>query len=193
MPGPPLGGRIGSNEELGIEGSGHGDQLGRDDGRARWMAAIRVACGDVGFCKRGIAAGLFSKDARVSGAVGCVGARRTAGSESGEQGGTAAAVLTGIPRSDRARIGCGQGVRVSGDASAAAERWGSCATAVSAPRPIIAAGKAQAGVRGALTEGVSSPILDVDRAVSGGVPRGVPDLAMERVSGRLRTAAGYSS
>src|ERR1700722_9911248 len=93
----PPGGRIGSNQELGIEGSGY--QCQRRRGRGTCGLARVLVAGvfiSLGCCR--IADGLFGQDAELPATVGRVSAWRFAGSESGEQAGATDSVPAGVPR-----------------------------------------------------------------------------------------------
>src|SRR5271156_4417564 len=98
----PPGGRIGSNQELGIEGSGNGRQ-GRGRDWTRWLARVCMDGAVVGDGGRGIVDGLFSQDPELSRAIGGVRAWGFTGPEWSEQAGAIAPVFTSLSRRRRAR------------------------------------------------------------------------------------------
>src|SRR5580698_8783595 len=92
----PAGGRIGSNQELGIERSSIRPQGLSGDG-ARRLARVRVAGIIFGDGDYRALDGLFGEDPEFRGTIGGAGARRFVGFESGEQAGTIVAVSAGVP------------------------------------------------------------------------------------------------
>src|ERR1700722_11833129 len=104
------GGRIGSNQELGIECSGHGRQ-GRGRGVTRWLARIRMAGAVVADGGGGIVDGLFGQDPELPRKIGGVGARGLAGPEWSEQAGAIAPVFADVSRRERTRCGIEQDIR----------------------------------------------------------------------------------
>ena len=180
---PAGGAAVGSNQELGIEGSCGWRKGGAARARVGWREFSWLAASSLMVCA-GFVAGLFGEDAKLSRAVGALGARRTAGSESrdGSRNNCCRFCRCFQDEAERGRLLPDKTFDVYRRASAAPERGRAGAIACGQPskRAAAAAGEAEAGLRGAHAARIPNAVSDLDRGLLGGILRGVSGLAMER-------------
>ena len=166
---------------------------GRDGGWKGGVARVRMAGGDVGAGGRGIAAGLFGEDARVSRRLSAALARGELLDLNQVSKPEQLLPFLQVFPDEAEREAVGGKVFDYLAAHRPLPNVGALARLRSAPRVPCCRSQIEARVRGPHAGRISTAVPDLDRALSGRFPRGVSDLALERVSRRFRDSARDSS